>query len=148
MKNIFAILMVISFYMITASSCKKDKTEYQPKGDYVTSGTNVNTVKVVDFAVAWAGLPVFIQYFPDIDMDGGIFIYVKSGSTFAPLPVTFDGMDLSYEYDSAQRKVMLYADNYFVLMNENFRLIAIPPGARIGVDMKNYDEVRKAFNLQ
>ena len=43
-NTLYKLILLVT--VIVYSSCKKD--DYQPKGDYITQGTNNNTVKALD----------------------------------------------------------------------------------------------------
>jgi hypothetical protein len=88
---------------------------------------------------------------------GAVLLYFVAGTTITQMPVTFaiyQNVASSYYYDAAPGMIRVYtADNDFYTVqptfNLDFKLVIIPPAMRKpNVNYKNFDEVKKAHNLQ
>lgn len=153
--------MAISFALFFTECKKDDDTHLQTKGNYVTTGTNNNTVQTFSFTVsAWtlSGSYWYYDYFfPSVtNMNGGVFVYWQSGTTYIGLPITIIDQEFYYKYDtggwvevdvrSASGNTSIPSPSLY-----NFKIVVIPPAARVAnpnVNYKNYEEVKNAFNLK
>lgn len=152
-KIIFSLLATV----ICLSACKKDKTEYQPAGAYVTTGSNNNTVKTYDFTVltsdwtdlgnektyTYTGIPV------STSMDGAVMVYYKGTTNqYTALPLIINSTQSMQFTFSTYWSIDVYLEGLPAQLC-SFRAVIIPPGGSIGkVNINNYAEVKQAFNLK
>ena len=151
MKTKIRLLIFSAVILITA--CKKDK--YQPAGDYVTVGTNSNTVSTFDFTVNssdWiisASDNYFIQnHFVGEKMNGVVMVYVYDGSDWLSVPRSFGSLALDFSYQDVGF-ITVYQSSAFTVA-QIFRAVVIPPSVRAQhpkINYENYSEVKTAFNL-
>lgn len=149
MKN--KVVLIVALCAISFFSCKKDK--YQPKGDYVTSGTNVNTVQQYDFtvySVDWisnGGGDYYYNYYKPTTMQGAVMVYYNDGIYYTPLPFNISStQQILYAY---QTSGILEIDLLQITPQTlSFRLVVIPPGMKKeNINHNNYAEVAHAYNL-
>ena len=128
-KFLFAIFSAV----ILLAACKKDK--YQPAGDYLTAGTNSNTVKTFDFTVdAWqipaSGDNYFIQsYFYGEKMNGSVMVYVQDGSDWFSIPRSYGSLSLDFSYQD-NGLITVYQTSTFTVA-QTFRAVVIPPNSKV-----------------
>lgn len=154
MKKIL-LFSAIAVMALTFNACKKDK--YQPKGDYLTAGTNVNTVKTYEFTIntvdwvnqgsgnysyAYTGLTA------GTNMKGAINVYVNNSNYWVALPGTFGTLTLGFDYTDNGLLEIWQGGGFTV--SQKIRCVIIPPARKNEhpeVNYANYSEVKKAFNL-
>lgn len=160
------ILLFAAFLTLLISSCKKK--DYQPAGNYVTAGTNVNTIVHEDFEVYswdWNYNSLYKEYYyrryTSQPYGTVVLCYVLSGKGKQAMPY-LESYPTAIQYN--------FADNLFdnpayielqytnisspttaPTSNEYFYLVFLPPGSREAnpsLDFTNYEAVKKAFNLK
>lgn len=146
------VLMIVTSVF---SSCSKDK--YQPKGNYVTTGTNVNTVKTYDFTVDatdWsssAGTLYYLYSVPyDVDMGGSVMVYYNSGGYYTALPFVVSGSQ-SIQFAYTLTGIIEVDLVGIPAQTLSFRAVIIPPNSRAAhpdLNLNDYNEVMAAFSLQ
>jgi len=151
---------------LTLTSCKKGDTG--PAGTAGTNGTNGNA-NVVSSSLttsAWTYVspswemtftyPAITQSILD---KGAVLVYVKSGNNYYQLPFTFypaATYSQSYEVETYLGGLKVYVTDSDLTQPTNpgsltFKVVVIAASQRLAnpnVNYDNYDDVKKAFNLQ
>ena len=160
-KTIFLTFAAVAV-ILTSNGCKKDD---DTKLNYVATGTNNNTVQTSTFTITaaqWVADSAGLQwgYLYTIpsgsNISGAVLLYLQDGTNWAALPHVDYGWTYEFEYDPTAKimNVQIADAKASTLIpnpgDKTFRMVTIPPGARKAhpnVNWKNYEEVKKAFNL-
>lgn len=162
-----AIISVLFLAVIFISGCKKEG----PPGPAGTNGTdgNANVTSLVlntgggwswDGAnywrvATWTGLS---NLSTEVVNSGAVMLYYKSGSDYLAMPFALNitsTIQLHGNFDYTYNVLRVYWE-LSDLADPNpgyteFKLICIPPASLIGhndLNLKNYNEVAKTFNLK
>lgn len=144
-------LMLCIIVAVSLLSCKKDKKEY------VEKGTNANTVKTFEFTVtstSWIydnNLNWHYTYTGawETSLYGAVNVYLKSGTAYVGLPLTYSGVTMAYGFYPATGNIEIDLSGTSNPAEEIYRVVIIPPARiRSDVNYNNYQEVKKAFNLR
>lgn len=169
MKTIKFLTIGLLFIGMTAiSSCKKDYiTKKDAKNQFVQNGQNNNTVQSETFTVYssdWSGSSSdgywnYIYHAPDLDMSGAVLLYMYDGDTYTSISTTsyasnFDeGIGYAYNTSTKKLQVQHYNISGSSLTNpglEKYKIVTIPTSGikqNPDVNLKNYQSVKKTFNL-
>ena len=100
------LLLLISIASTTFNGCKKDK--YHPKGDYVKTGTNANTVQNYNFTVSssqWTYDNLYeswyYKYYNSSNSQSAVLGYVMSGGGEQAMPYQTCPSFMCEQYDFA-----------------------------------------------
>jgi hypothetical protein len=153
------------------TSCKKDddyqpKGDYQPAGDYVVSGNNNNTINVYNITVdSWILSDDSYSFYnvyqlpTNANLNGVVMVYEQDEDKtvcFA-LPYTINDAAWSFGYSSETNKIEFIlrsasgSTSFNTPSTMYYKVVVIPPGiAAVNptLDLKNYAEVKKNFNLK
>ncbi len=164
--TIFACLLLVGGLM-TLNSCKKDDDSgYQPKGNY--GNTDMNTTLLTNAQWGWDATQLWsystwnnISYLTaDVVNSGSVLLYEdEGGGSYAAVPYSLNlggGVTLNVFYTFAAGTVTVYAaasddSNLNPTNGGTYKLVCLSKAAKIAhpnVDYKNYNEVKKAFNLK
>lgn len=147
--------------VLTTFSCKKG--DPGPQGLPGTNGKDGNAnVQSFSFTTsAWILVGSYWYYDYNLpsgtNMNGGVFMYLQSGTTYAALPLTVNDEEYLYSYDTSAGQVeadVQSASGSTAISNPGFlgfKIVIIPPAQRLAnpnVNYKNYEEVKAAFNLK
>ena len=168
MSKAISIKDVITFIAITLSitftSCKKGDTG--PAGPAGANGVaNIQTSNFTTTNSSWSFDPSDNSYNATIGwlaitqsiIDKGtiqVFLGDGSGSQWAALPASIGFDQINYSYKLGQVIISSTLSNGTAPTNpggQQFKIVIIPPSARIAnpnVDYKNYQEVKRTFNLK
>jgi len=156
-------IILLAFTMIAAitfNGCKKGDTgpagttgATGPTG--ATGNANVQNFSFTTTAASWtagSGNWFYNYSLPaSTNVNGAVLMYLQSGTVFTQLPFTQNGVEYYFAYDTNNPHVGVYvtsASNPGIL---GFKVTVIPPASRIGhpnVNYKNYEDVKKTFNLK
>lgn len=165
LKPIYAIA-VLAIIMLTNSCKKDDDTAYQPAGNYVTTGTNNNTVKNYDFTLhswdwSWDNLyrQWYYNQYVNEDFQSAIYGYVMSGNGEEAMPyynqVNFTTTSFANDlFQSTPYIKFEYYDGSTTLSSPSsdtyLYLVIIPPSQRLSdpnINYSDYNSVKKAYHL-
>ncbi len=153
--------------IITSNGCKKDDDDsgLQSAGNYVTKGTNVNTVQNYTFnidSIQWEKDTANKQWSAvytlpaSANVSGAVVLYVQDDSNWAALPHVDYGITTEFGFNPVTKVVEVQAaDAKAAILIPNpgamsFKLITIPPAlkkANPDLNFTNYKDVEKVFNL-
>jgi len=153
-------LLTLTILTITFNACKKDDDS-----NYVTKGSNINTVQTYNFTVYswdWSGGSTEKWYDYQnfsMNLDGGVQVYLYDnvlGGWFA-LPCAVSNISYYIEVFPDIKAVWVYIANVDGTSSITapsssliFKIVTIPPSARIAnpnLNWNNYKEVKNTFNL-
>ena len=158
--------MTICLMVLALAGCKKGDTG--PAGKDGKNGTNGNA-NVVSSSVtssSWTytapSWQISFTYSPitqDIIDRGAVLVYIKAGSAYNQLPVTFypaSTYSRTYEVSTALNGVTIFCTDSDLTQPTNpgsqtFKIVVIAPSQLIknpNVNLDNYEEVKKAFDLK
>ncbi len=166
MKKTILLVFTAAAIILTSNGCKKDDdSNLQPSGNYVTTGSNNNTVQSFTFDITsamWSADSANLQWgapyqLPtSLDMGGAVLLYAQDGSNWAALPHVDYGITYEFGYDPSAKIIEVQAaDSRASVMIGNpgdmtFKVVCIPTRMchnHPNVNFKNYYEVVKTFNL-
>jgi hypothetical protein len=145
------------------SACKKETGPQGPQGEQgqqgKTGNSNVITQTYTLVSASWAlGCSGSCWYYtwnvlPYSDMtNGAVQVYAQSGTEWVSMPFTVQDIEFYYTYSSSSIsfRVRSASGNTSVSNpgDNVFKVVYIPPAmVKKGVNLKNYSEVKKAYNL-
>jgi hypothetical protein len=174
MKKVKLLMLIIAVACLASlNSCKKEFTgpagPQGPAGTNGTNGTNGNAnVHSTTFTASftWDGANYWrIATISNISIltssivnSGAVMIYLNENGTYAALPMTVSMggnivEDVWFEYSTGQISIVTEDSDLSDpgTSTLNFKLVCIDASARMAnpnVDLKNYNEVKKAFKLK
>jgi hypothetical protein len=158
------ITLVLAFIgMITLQGC----TVNEDNGDNIDNDTisEVFELRNVNFGFSPAnGYSIYRSLNPQIFASDVVLIYRLSGTIDANTPIWqliprtlfLPQGELDYDFDFSREDFTIYAGGTYDLSltpnfitNQTFRIVIVPGffGKNSAVDVKNYNEVIKAFNI-
>lgn len=154
--------------MTTLVGCKKDYiTKEDADNKYVQQGANNNTVQTEVFTTnsnQWIQSGSSSSYFynhsstkitSDVISNGAVMVYLGdgSGNLWIAMPFSRSGLEFMYGIEPSNVQVDISQSNGLMPNNpggQQFKVVIIPPSgmkANPNVDLTNYNEVAKVFNL-
>ncbi len=159
---IFTCIVAISIF----NSCTKDgDLSYLKKGDYQTTGTNLNTIQVDSFTVTAAqwmlSTPVWIAHdtlAATMDLSGGVFLFSKDGNDWSAIPHVDYGVQTTFGFEAISKSIEIHSysaiDTATVIANPGtvtFKVVTMPLRmcrTNPSTDFKNYKSIKATFNLK
>lgn len=147
--------------MITLVGCKKE--QYQPKGDYVVKGQNNNNVQSAIYTInTWNGSNTY--WWRDLDasdlnLTGVVMVYRKNGTSYESLSTANANNyneSIGFDYDTYTKVIgIVHASISGAAIpnpgTETYKVVTIPTSGMAtnpNIDLSNYEEVSKAFDLK
>jgi hypothetical protein len=155
--------------MTALVGCKKDYiTKKDADNKYVQQGTNNNTVQTETFTTnsnQWVQSTSSASYYynhsstnitSDVISNGAVMVYLGdgSGNVWIAMPFSKSGLDFAYAMQPSNVQVDISQSNGLMPNNpggQQFKVVTIPASgmkANPNVDLTNYKEVAKTFNLK
>jgi len=167
MKIILGLILLGS--LTTWNGCKKDDTEYQPKGSYGNANVTSQTFTVS----SWSNTSsMFYSHFTVANLTAGVqsggavmaYLSINDGTDWDALPTTFYSSSNHYTMGfltATQLVEVRWTNTNGIAYSGNdpnsmfgatckFKIVVIAPAAWLAhpdVDLKNYEEVKSTFNL-
>lgn len=171
MKKLISIILglILLGSLTTLYSCKKDDTEYQPKGAYGNANVTSHTFTVNSWN---ATSSMFYSHFTisnltvGVQNGGAVMVYlsINDGTNWNALPCTFYSSSNHYTMsfltatnlvevrwtNSSGTAITGNDPNSMFDATCKFKIVIFAPAAWLAppdVDFKNYEEVKRTFNL-
>lgn len=151
---------IIAVTALAFSGCAKDGATGPAGATGATGNANVQNFSFATTTASWtlsSGTWFYNYSLPSTtNMSGAVFMYLQSGTVFTQLSFTQNDKEYYFAYDTNAPHVGVYvtsASGASSIPNPgalNFKVVVIPPAsikANPTVNWKNYDEVKKTFNL-
>ena len=164
MKKTIVLVFIVIAVMLTSNGCKKPKDGATgPQGPAGTNG-NANVIGSTLYTDSGSWRPISTWGFSTeftlgaitqaVVDKGVVMVYEELGTGWMALPYTYGIVSRSFSFDVGTIKIRIINTDLSNATNPGaigYRFVVITSSNRIAhpnVNYKNYEEVKKTFNLQ